>query len=284
MTAPESRGARTVLVTGGSSGIGTATARLFAKRGDRVWFTYHRGRSRADALVAELSAAGCAEVLAFPLDQGNWDSHQELLRRLPGPVDVLVNNAALGTKTVEAAGAATRHEQDELYARVNCLGPMWLTRDLLPAMLERGYGKVLMLSSVDGGVAAFPGFRDADGMSKAAIAFLTRQWAAELSHRPVEVFCVCPGAVDTPMFRQSTLDPLTPDDSAALVGQLPRGRLIQPEEIAEVLWWLSTPAAVILHGAVIDASMGLGVHPGLLTGPCGPGHPRRRGDAREEAA
>ncbi|WP_153016073.1 SDR family oxidoreductase, partial [Pseudomonas syringae] len=96
-------------------------------------------------------------------------------------------------------------------------------------------------------------------------AFLTRQWAAELIHDPVEIFCVCPGAVDTPMFRQSTLDPLSPASADELIARLPKGRLIRPDEISEILWWLTTEAAIALHGAVIDASMGLGVHPGCIT-------------------
>ncbi|WP_280465037.1 SDR family oxidoreductase [Nocardia brasiliensis] len=252
-----------MLVTGGSSGVGTATARLFAQRGDRVWFTYHSGRQRAESLVAALQDV---DVRAFAFDSGSQSSHQDLLDRLPGPVDVLVNNAAVGTKTVESQGTTTIQGQDECYVRVNLLGPLWLTRAVLPGMVERGYGKILMVSSVGGGIAAFPGFRDADGMTKAALAFLTRKLAAELTHHPVEVFCICPGALDTPMFQQSTLDPLPEDETANLVRRLPRGRLIQPTEIAELLWWLSTPAATVLHGAVIDASMGLGAHPGLLTG------------------
>jgi NAD(P)-dependent dehydrogenase (short-subunit alcohol dehydrogenase family) len=254
-------GSRTILVTGGSSGIGAATVRMFAGRGDRVWFTYHRGRARAEALVLELG-----DVRAFPLNLNRRDSCDELLDQLPGPVDVLINNGAVGTKTVEAEGVPSLRGQDEVFAQVNFLGPLWLTRALLSGMIERGHGKIIMVSSVGGGVAAFPGFRDADGMAKAALAFLTRKLAAELCHLPVEVCCVCPGAVDTPMFRQSTLDQLPADQAKELVARLPRGRLVRPEEIAEVLWWLSGPAAAVLHGAVIDASMGLGVHPGLLTG------------------
>ena len=261
----ETRSVRTVLVTGGSSGIGAAAVRLFAHRGDIVWFTYHQGKDRAEGLAEELAEAPGGKPREFFLDQGDFDSVQGLLAMLPGEVDVLVNNAGLGTATVELNGVDSTHGQDELFAQVNCLGPLWLTQHLLPGMVARGYGKILMMSSVGGGIAAFPGFRDADGMSKAAIAFLARKLAAELSHQPVDVFCVCPGAVDTPMFRRSTLDPLPDEAVTALLAGLPQGRLISPEEVAELLWWLTTDAASILHGAVLDASMGLGVHPGLIT-------------------
>jgi NAD(P)-dependent dehydrogenase (short-subunit alcohol dehydrogenase family) len=134
-------------------------------------------------------------------------------------------------------------------------------------MIERGYGKIVNIASVGGGIAAFPGFHVADGMSKAALAYLTRHLAAELARQPVEVFAVCPGAVQTTMLEASTLAGLSAQQRYALEARLPGGRLLQPEEVAEVVWWLTGRGAVVLHGAVIDASMGLGVHPCLLTGP-----------------
>ncbi|MFY2558430.1 SDR family NAD(P)-dependent oxidoreductase [Corallococcus terminator] len=260
------RARRTVLITGGSSGIGAEVVRAMAAQGDRVWLTYHRGRERALALLEEISGGAERGHLALPLDQSNAAQVQELVRGLPGPVDILINNAALGTQTVKAEGGGSAWLEDELFFRVNCLGPLWLTRMLVPKMLERGGGTVVMLSSVDGAFAAFPGFRAADGMSKAAIAFLTRQLAAELAHEPVTVVCVAPGATDTPMFRASTLEPLSAQSRRALIARLPKQRLIEASEIAELVRWLCEPQARVLHGAVLDASLGLGAHPGLLTG------------------
>lgn len=121
------------------------------------------------------------------------------------------------------------------------------------------------MSSVGGGVAVFPGFRLSDGMSKAAVAFMTRQLAAEHVHTPLDVFAVCPGATDTGMFRASTLNAMSPETRARFVNGLPKRRLIAPEEIADVIAFLLGPHARVLHGAVIDASMGLGSRPGLMT-------------------
>jgi NAD(P)-dependent dehydrogenase (short-subunit alcohol dehydrogenase family) len=255
---------RNVLVTGGSGGIGRECVRRFASGGDRVWFTYRSGRSRAEALVAELSAAG-ARCGAFEFDQGDWESQEQLLGVLPGPVDVLVNNAAVGSKTVEHQVSGADHERAAAFLRINSVGPLWLIERLLPGMIERGYGKVVNIASVGGGITVFPGFHVADGMSKAAVAYLTRHLAAELAHQPVDVFAVSPGAVQTPMLEASTLSSLSPDEREVLESRLPRGRLLQPEEIAEVVWWLTDEPAAVLHGAVIDASMGLGVHPGLIS-------------------
>ncbi|MDA5283780.1 SDR family NAD(P)-dependent oxidoreductase [Streptomyces sp. NPDC054904] len=257
---------RSVLVTGGSGGIGRACVERFALEEDwTVWFTYRNGRARAEELVHELALTGHAKVEAFPFDQGDWEDHQRLLERLPGPVEVLVNNAAVGSKTIDQYTDGSRHEKASEFFRINAVGPLWLTEQLLPGMLENGYGKIINISSVGGGIFQFPGFHPADGMSKAALTYLTRHLAADLVHSPVDVFAVCPGAVDTAMFQASTLDKLSPEELAALTARLPKSRLIRSEEIAELVWWLAGDHSTSLHGSVIDASMGLGVNPGLLT-------------------
>ncbi|ARQ70556.1 SDR family NAD(P)-dependent oxidoreductase [Streptomyces marincola] len=255
-----------VLITGGSTGIGRACVERFAREpGTTVWFTYRRGRDRAEALMAALAEEGHEDVAAFPLDQGDWDSHQRLLDLLPGPVDVLVNNAAVGSKTVDHYTEGPAHARASAFFQINAVGPLWLIEQLLPGMRERGRGKIINVASVGGGIGQFPGFHPADGMSKAALAYLTRHLAADLVHSPVHVFALCPGAVETEMFEASTLRPLGPERRAAFTASLPGGRLIRPEEIAELARWLAGEHSAPLHGAVIDASMGLGVHPGLLT-------------------
>ncbi|MEU3316452.1 SDR family oxidoreductase [Streptomyces sp. NPDC006662] len=258
---------RSVLVTGGSGGIGRACVERFAREEDwTIWFTYRNGRARAEELVRELALTGRSKVEAFPFTQGDWEDHELLLGRLPGPVDVLVNNAAVGSKTVEHYAEGPGHARASAFFQINAVGPLWLTEQLLPGMLERGFGKIINISSVGGGIFQFPGFHPADGMSKAALTYLTRHLAADLVHSPVDVFALCPGAVDTTMFQASTLDRLSPEERAALSARLPKGRMITSEEIAEQVRWLAGEHSSVLHGAVIDASMGLGVHPGLLTG------------------
>ncbi len=258
-----------VLITGGSSGIGRASVRAFAGAGRRVVFTYRSGAERAARLEDELAAAG---VRGLYLDQGRAADVQRFVRALDVEVDVLVHCAALGSGTV-ADYAPGEPEQDEALVLVNALGPMWLTRALLPGMLARGRGTLVFLGSVGGSVTHFPGFRAADGMSKAALTFFARQLAAELAHAPVDVLVLSPGATDTPMLRASTLARLSPDERHAFEARLPRGRLIAPEEIAELLLGLCGPAARLLHGAVLDASQGLGVRPGLLGHDAAPSAP-----------
>ncbi len=254
---------RNVLVTGGSSGVGRATVKHFFRNGDNVWFTYHSGRERADHLISELGPDDSVQVSAFEFRQGDRESHQKLVAALPGPVDVLINNAAVGTRSIDRY-VPDPSDRDEAFLRINSIGPLWLVRHFLPSMTERGYGKIINVSSVGGGISQFPGFDVVDGMSKAALAYLTRHLAAQLAHSPVDVMAVCPGAVDTTMLQESTLDRLTPAARHSFEANLPKGRLIRPEEIAAAIWWLCRDESRLFHGAVLDASMGLGVHPGLL--------------------
>jgi NAD(P)-dependent dehydrogenase (short-subunit alcohol dehydrogenase family) len=265
MTGSPSR--RNVLITGGSRGIGREAVIRFARAGDTVWFTYRTGVEPARALVDELARRDGITVRAFALDQGRWDSHERLFAELPGPVDVLVNNAAAGSATVARYEPGPDHRQAEALFRINSLGPLWLIQRVVPTMLERGYGKVVNVSSVGGGMAAFPDFQPADGMSKAALVHLTRQLAVELVHAPVDVFAVCPGAVDTAMLAASTLDRMDGAARQAFERRLPKGRLIRPAEVAEVIHWLCGPQSTALHGAVVDASMGLALAPGLFAPP-----------------
>jgi len=251
---------RNILVTGGSGGIGQAFVDRFIQNGDTVWFTYLKSSENPDKIM-NLYAPGAAR--AFQLDLGDYASVEALVSQLPGTPDVLIHNAGLGSKTVEYISDLP-HERSQLLIQVNAIGTLWLNDLLMPAMIERGTGKIILISSVGGGITQFAGFNYADGMSKAAIAFLGRTLAADLVHTGVEVFTICPGATNTPMFAASTLNHLNDSEKELLVKALPKSRLIAPQEIAELGFFLSSEAGKILHGAVLDASMGLGVNPGLL--------------------
>jgi NAD(P)-dependent dehydrogenase (short-subunit alcohol dehydrogenase family) len=249
--------AKSVLITGGSSGIGRELVKLFAREGYSTWFTYFRGRDRAEELISSLPQG---KIRAFRLDLGHWESHRLLLKELPGPVDVLINNAGLGSKTVESV-AQNRHEQDAALLMVNAVGPLWLTRAILPTMLRRNFGKIIFVSSVGGGITHFPDFRTADGMSKAAMAYLGKHLQARHVHDPLDIFTICPGSTATPMFEASTLSLFNETEREHFASQLPGGRLIDPKEIASLALWLCTDEARVLRGSILDASLGLGVAP-----------------------
>jgi len=249
-----------VLVTGGTSGIGREFVDIFAKNGFEVWFTYF-SEGEKPAEVTNSYPKGAAT--GFKVDLADYASIESLASALPSTPDVLIHNAGLGSKTVEKV-STTPQGQAEALIKVNAIGTLWLNNLLMPKMLERGSGKIILLSSVGGGVTQFPGFNYADGMSKAAIAFLGRTLGADLAQTGVDVFTICPGATNTPMFQASTLNHLNDEEQKKVIASLPKFRLIDPREIAELGYFLTTDAGKLLHGAVLDASMGLGVNPGLL--------------------
>lgn len=256
---------RVALVTGGARGIGQATVEHLQDAGFRVVFTYVPGFDTLDPV---------RDQIALPLDLRDPAGPAAVLARVVercGGVDVLVNNAAVGSATV-AGFSPDPGLQDALMMQINAVGTLGMCQRFLttPATQTAIPRKIINIASVGGGIAAFAGFRLSDGMSKAAVAHLTRQLAAEQVAPGVDVFALCPGATNTAMFRASTLDPMTPNDRARFIGALPKGRLIEPAEIAALVGFLASPASTVLHGAVIDASMGLGVRPGLMTEAHGP--------------
>jgi NAD(P)-dependent dehydrogenase (short-subunit alcohol dehydrogenase family) len=256
---------RVALITGGSQGIGATTAITLAKAGASIAITYNHSESKAMEVLGELKRIG-SRAIVMHLDMRNDESVQSMVSRTMeefGRIDILVNNAAVGSATV--LKYASPGKEDQAMIEINVIGPILCVQAVLPIMVKQNYGKIITLSSVDGGIVAVPKFRLSDGMSKAAVAFLSRQVVADYSHHGIDAFSICPGATDTQMFRESTLDPLPPEERKALIASLPKGRLIEPQEVADLILFLCTPSATICRGAVIDASLGLGVRPGLIS-------------------
>ena len=184
-----------------------------------------------------------------------------------GEINILVNNAAVGSATVRSF-ADTAEEQDTLLLGINADGTLKMCQIYLELMSNYNGTdplKIINMSSVGGGINVFPGFLLSDGMSKAAVAFLTRQLAAENTDTLIDIFAVCPGATNTKMFQASTLNTKSEEEKKALLDKLPKQRLIEPKEIADIVLFLASGYSSVLHGAIIDASMGLGVRPGLQT-------------------
>lgn len=260
---------KVAFVAGGLGGIGRACVHALAAHGARVAFTWsdsQESAERARALVAERPD----DLSAHPLDLRASASIERALRDAAGRwgrVDILVNAAAVGSATVDAY-APDAAGQDTAMLTINADGALKLCQAFLAlnaAELKTAPLKIINFSSVGGGIAAFAGFRLSDGMSKAAVAFLTRQLAAELTDTQVDVFALCPGATNTGMFQASTLNGMTAAERSEFIASLPRGRLIEPDEIADLVVFLASAYSAPLHGAVIDASLGLGVRPGIMT-------------------
>jgi NAD(P)-dependent dehydrogenase (short-subunit alcohol dehydrogenase family) len=181
-------------------------------------------------------------------------------------LDILVNNAAAGSATVADYEPDAGRLDDALF-EINALGAFKVCQEGLKLMQRPVDGascKLINVASV-GGIQVFPSIRFSDSASKAALVHMSRLLAAEHVHTNVDVYVICPGPTDTPMFRRSTLDVMSDDERRQFVSELPKGRLLQPEEVADIIVFLASDYASALHGAVIDASLGLTAHPGLCT-------------------
>ncbi len=254
-----------VLVTGGTQGIGAATVRHLVGKGYEVHFTYRRSAKIADEICAKYPG----QTYAHKLDQGVADEIKNATFLNEHSWDGIVFNAALGSATVKSYGEqgddlATGN--DEAMIRVNALGPLWIYKMVEKNLLAREkHSKLIFISSVGGGINTYPCFSLSDGMSKSAVSFLARQLAAGNTHTTIDVISICPGAVETPMSVASILSKLSPEEREAFIKTQAKKRLAQPEDLAYWIHQFLQEESTLFHGANIDASMGLGVRPGIVT-------------------
>lgn len=233
---------RTVLITGGTSGIGRTAAERFAAAGARVVIS-GRDEGRAQNVVETIGADG-GQARFIAADLADADSARSLAESA-GEVDVLVNNAAIfpfgATHEVPIADVRTMFE-------VNVTSPFVLTGVLAPKMVARGGGAIVNVSTM---VASFglPGL-SAYGASKAAIELLTKAWAAEYGPHNVRVNAVAPGPTRTP----GTV--AMGDGLDQLAATLPLGRPASPEEIANTIVFLASDDASFVNGAILPVDGG----------------------------
>ncbi len=228
------------IVTGGSRGIGLATARFVASRGDRVAIL-----ARSIDVDGLADAVGC-DGLVVSADVSDPDSVATAMTRVAKQwdgIDVLVNNAGL-----HRGGKAAELSLDDWQAvlATNLSGPLHCVRAALPHM--RAGAAIVNVGAVVG-FRGFPG-DSAYGSSKAGLAGLTKVLAIELARDDVRVNLVIPGLVITEM--TSELDERAREK---LVGKIPLRRLGEAEEIAEVIWWVA--GATYMTGAVIPTDGGM---------------------------
>lgn len=240
---------RTAVVTGSSSGIGEAVARVLASSGAEV-VVHGRDAARAEAVVAAIRADG-GTAHAVTADLGaSPDAVRAFAREataaLGGRVDVLVNNAG-----VYPAGPTAATSDDELEAvwSLNIRAPHVLVGALAPAMAERGSGAIVTVGSwmARTGVP----FGAMYTASKAAAEQFTRTWAAEYGQSGVRVNTVAPGATSTPGNAGAE------EALAAMTSTTPVGRPVRPVDIATAVRWVVTDEAAFVQGALLDVDGGL---------------------------
>jgi 3-oxoacyl-[acyl-carrier protein] reductase len=239
------------LVTGAARGIGAATARRFVREGALV-VVNDVGGDDLERLAGEITVQG-GKALAVAGDVSRRGDVERIVQETVaafGPVDVLVNNAGI---TRDAMAAKMTEEQWDAVLDVNLKGTFLCAQAVLPAMRERGWGRVVNTASV----AALGNIGQANyAASKAGVIGLTRTLALEYAKYGITVNCVAPGAVLTPML--STIPDHIRD---RVIAQIPVGRMAQPEELAAVHLFLASEEAAFITGQVlfVDGGMSVGV-------------------------
>jgi NAD(P)-dependent dehydrogenase (short-subunit alcohol dehydrogenase family) len=238
---------RTALVTGASRGIGAATARALDRAGARVALVA-RSSDRLDEVARELEH----EPVVLVADLSDPDAPATIARQALdafGTIDVLVNNAAVAARlaTVDTDAGLI----DDMLA-VNVRAPLLLIAALIPAMIERGGGSIINLSSVSGLVGTPR--RAAYAATKGAIDAATRSLAIELGPSGIRVNSVAPGVVDTALWAKNKAIPGVVE---TIESQTPLRRWATPEDIADVIVFLASDAARFVTGETIAADGGM---------------------------
>lgn len=247
---------RVAIVTGASSGIGAATARLFAREGAKVVVTARR-RGELDALVAEIEGAG-GEAIAVPGDITDEEHAKALVETAVtrfGGLDIAFNNAG----TVGAMGALPQLSSTAWHEvlNVNLTAAFLGAKYQVPALLQRGGGSLLFTSSFVGHTAGFPGMA-AYGAAKSGVIGLAKVLAAELGSEGIRVNAILPGGTDTPMNIANAPD-AAEGTLAFIEGLHALKRLARPEEIAQSVLHLASDAASFVTGTAFLVDGGVSV-------------------------
>lgn len=242
----------TSLVTGASSGIGAATAKLLAQRGSQVIVHYRSNAEAAQKVVSDILAAG-GSALPIQADLSRPQSSQKLIDdvlRQTNRMDLLVNNAG---------SMLNRHKlldiTDDFWDEVletNLSSVFRLIRSAVPSMSEAGTGNIINIASVaarNGGSIGIIPYASA----KAAVICMTKGLAKELIPLGIRVNAVNPGVIDTPFHERFT----SPEQMRKLVANIPQSRTGRPEEIASVIAFLASDDASHIVGETVEVNGGI---------------------------
>lgn len=242
---------QTVLITGGSRGIGAAAVLAFARAGYRVAFTWHShpdaARQVVDSVRQAVPDAPCLAIMADSSDSAAVQAAVEQTHRALGGPQVLVCNAGIAQQKLFTD--LTDEDWRQMMS-VDLDGVFYACRAVLPGMIHQKYGRILCISSMWGQTGGSCEVHYS--AAKAGVIGLCRALAKEEGPSGITVNCVAPGVIDTDMMAS-----FSDEDRAALAEETPVGRLGTAEEIARTLVFLASPDAGYITGQVIGQNGGL---------------------------
>jgi acetoacetyl-CoA reductase len=244
--------ARIAYVTGGMGGIGTALSRRLCKEGHTVIAGCGPGSTRKDRWLSEMRAEGW-NIHASEGNVADWDSTKrafEVARAEIGDIDILVNNAGI---TRDGVFQKMTTEMWRAVIETNLNSLFNVTKQVIDGMLERGWGRIVNISSVNGQRGQFG--QTNYSTAKAGIHGFTMALAQEVAGRGITVNTVSPGYIGTEMVRA-----VKPERLEKIVAGIPVKRLGTPEEIASIVAWLASDESAFATGA--DFSLNGGLHMG----------------------
>ena len=242
---------KTVIITGASGGIGSAATILFAEKGWNVVMNYYRSGEAAKLLASSLASRGYS---VFPIYADVSDrSHVERMiyeaERRYGKIDALVNNAGISQQKLFTDITDSDFQK---MLDVNLKGPFLCSQCVLPVMIHHKSGKIVNVSSVWGVTGGSCEVHYS--ASKAGLIGMTKALAKEVAPSGIQVNCVAPGIIETPMNNN-----LTPDELSAFVDEIPLGRMGEASEVAELIYFLCSESSDYITGQVISQDGGIAI-------------------------
>jgi len=232
---------RVVLITGGNRGIGLATAKVFAAKGNKVAITYR------DTPPDGMEDFGIHSYSCDVTDEEHIDKTFKEVEETLGTVEILVANAGI---TRDSLAARTSNADFSEVLDTNLTGAFRTAKKALRGMMKNRWGRVIFVSSLSGRIGQIG--QSSYAASKAALVGLSRSLAKEYASRDITVNVVAPGAIKTDM-----LEKLSEDQINEYIKSIPLGRLGKPEEIGEIIAFLSSEHASYITGSVIPVDGGL---------------------------